>query len=114
MRLARIPLRAAVAAAALSALAALSGCVIAPAQPYGYGGEVVTVAPPAPQVEVYGVAPSPGWIWISGYWRWGGARYAWSPGYWSAPHPGYRWVPHRWVPHANGWRLDGGRWQRGG
>jgi hypothetical protein len=39
--------------------ALLGGCVVAPAPGY-YGGAVVTVAPPVPQVEVVGIAPTPG------------------------------------------------------
>lgn len=104
------PLRLALAAALAAALA---GCVVVPARPYAYGGEVVSVAPPPPQAEVYGVAPAVGWIWIGGYWRWGGGHYAWTPGHWSAPRPGYHWEPHRWVPHGGGWRMEGGRWERG-
>jgi hypothetical protein len=100
-------------ALAATSLMPLAGCVIAPIDPY-YGGEVVTVAPPAPYAEVYGAAPMAGGVWINGYWNWGGGRYAWRPGYWSPPRPGYHYRPHRWVPHRHGYRLDGGRWDRRG
>ena len=46
--------------------ALLGGCVVAPAPGY-YGGAVGTVAPPAPQVEVVGVAPGPGYVGMGGY-----------------------------------------------
>jgi hypothetical protein len=46
--------------------ALLGGCVVAPAPGYYGGGAVVTVAPPAPQYEVVGVAPTPGVVWFGG------------------------------------------------
>ena len=52
-------------------------------------------APPALRVERVGVRP--GYVWIPGYWRWGGARYVWVGGYWTHPRRGYRWVEPRWV-----------------
>ncbi len=62
-------MRAFAAAVAVSSL--VGACVVAPAPPYP-GGGVVMVAPPAPVVEDYGVAPGPGYIWIGGYWNWAG------------------------------------------
>ena len=47
---------------------ALSACVVVPDQRH-YADGVVMVAPPAPRVEVMGAAPSPGYIWMSGYWN---------------------------------------------
>jgi len=107
-----------IAAAAFPALAilALSACVVAPPPQYGVATypayTVATVPPPAPMGEVVGVAPYPGYFWISGYWGWIGGRYTWNAGHWQAPRPGYRWVPHRWVPQGNVWRGEGGRWER--
>jgi hypothetical protein len=57
---------------------ALAGCVIAPDQDH-YADGVVLVAPPAPRVEVIGVAPSPGYVWVAGYWSWVGGRHEWVP-----------------------------------
>lgn len=103
--------RRALAGAALSLAAlGLAGCVVAPVGPYGE--PVVAAAPPPPQAEVVGVAPAVGYVWISGYWNWGGARYVWVPGYWSPPRPGYHWVPHRWERHPKGWRQRPGHWER--
>lgn len=99
---------------ALATTAALSGCVVAPAQPY-YGGpgysEPVMVAPPPPQVEVVGPPPVVGQIWLGGFWNWTGHRHEWVPGHWENPRPGYSWVPHRWEQSGNGWRHSGGRWE---
>lgn len=93
----------------------LYGCVVV-ADPYGYQvsyvGGVVAVAPPAPRVEVYGVAPRPGYVWIGGYWNWVGGRHVWVAGHWSAPRAGYRWEGQHWVHGRDGWRLTRGRWVR--
>ncbi|MGA9024470.1 MAG: YXWGXW repeat-containing protein [Steroidobacteraceae bacterium] len=104
---------------ALLALAAtatlLGGCVVSgsvgiPA-PRLYVG-VVSEAPPPPQVEVIGVPPQPGYVWLGGYWNWVGGRHVWVGGHWEAPRAGYRWVPHEWVHAGGGWRLREGHWAR--
>jgi WXXGXW repeat (2 copies) len=102
-----------VAAAALAlASVTLTGCVVAPAPGYYEGGPVM-VAPPPPQVEVVGVAPAPGYVWIGGYWNWVGGRHVWVSGRWDAPPRGYHtWVAHRWVPYRGGYRLAPGHWAR--
>lgn len=103
--------------------AALPGCVVAPAYP-SYPNYPSARAPrydddlpgppPAPQYEVIGVAPYPGWFWISGFWSWRAGRHAWIGGHWEAPRPGYRWEPHRWEPasRGRGWREVPGQWAR--
>lgn len=92
--------------------ATLAGCVVAPAHHYGYGrGGYVTVAPPAPQVEVIGVAPGPGYFWVDGYWGWHGHRHHWVGGHWEHRRPGYRWEPHQWQRDGNRYREAPGRWQ---
>lgn len=101
------------AASLLLAGALLGGCVVAPAPGY-YRGAVVTVAPPAPLVEVVGVAPAPGYLWFGGYWNWVGNRHVWVAGHWGPGRPGYYWVPHAWVPAAGGWRLARGHWRAEG
>jgi WXXGXW repeat (2 copies) len=112
-----ISVRVAVAGALLAA--ALSGCVVTarPVVPAvgvevaAPGVEVIAPsAPPAPQVEVVGVAPAPGYFWIGGAWFWEGGRYAWHPGHWMAPRPGYRWEPHHWVYANGGWHMHAGHW----
>jgi hypothetical protein len=91
--------------------AALSACVVYPAR-VAYVGPTVAVAPPAPVVETYGVAPAPGYVWIGGYWNWVGGRHVWIRGHWAAPRPGYYWEPHRWVRGPDGWHLHEGHWVR--
>jgi hypothetical protein len=99
-----------VAGIAVLSGALLGGCVVAPAP--GYYGGVVTVAPPAPQVEVVGVAPQPGFVWVGGYYNWVGGRYTWVGGHWDGGHRGYHWVPHAWVRGGGGWRMQRGHWAR--
>jgi len=89
----------------------LAGCVVVPAQPYP-AGEVVTVAPPPPQVEYIGPPPAVGYVWLGGYWGWHGGRHVWVGGHWEAPRAGYYWVPHAWVREGNGWRMHEGHWAR--
>src|ERR1700683_1909500 len=73
---------------------------------------VVRVAPPAPIVETRGVAPGPGYVWISGYHNWNGTAHVWVPGRWEQPpRPHARWVAHRWVKRHGGWVLVEGRWR---
>jgi hypothetical protein len=96
--------------------ASLTGCVVAPRSGPAVVYDdvaVVDTAPPPPREELIGVAPYPGYFWISGVWFWEGGRHAWHPGYWEAPRPGYRWVPHRWERVGNSWHLRSGGWRRG-
>ena len=99
------------AGALLVAGALLGGCVVAPAPGY-YGGAVVTVAPPAPEVEVYGAPPYAGAVWLGGYWNWVGGRHVWVGGHWDHGRPGYHWVPHTWERSGGGWRMHEGHWAR--
>jgi|GEM_PF-968228 len=73
---------------------------------------VVYEAPPAPQVEVIPVAPSPVHVWISGYWGYRRGRWSWQPGYWSGPRVGYYWAPGHWHRRGSGWHFSGGYWRR--
>lgn len=86
------------------------GCALTPDPYYDDYGPAVYVPPPAPLYEYPGFAPYPGYIWISGYWQWLGARYEWRPGRWEAPRPGHAWVPYRWERQGDHWRSSGGRW----
>jgi hypothetical protein len=106
----------------------LSACIVVPSGRHyggygGYGGpggnpgnpgdDVVSVAPPAPQVDVVIAAPGPGYFWIGGFWNWVGGRHLWVGGHWQAHRPGYFWTPHAWQRHGQGWRARPGQWQRG-
>jgi hypothetical protein len=104
--------KAGVAVALVLAALTMGGCVVT-ARPAVYDGAVVTVAPPAPQVEVIGVAPAPGYVWFGGYWEWVGGRHVWRGGHWGPGRPGYRWVGHHWVQGpGGGWHMVQGHWER--
>ncbi len=76
----------------LAATSLLSACIVVPVggRHRGHGGyyadgggeAAVVVAAPPPQVEVIGVAPGPGYIWISGFWNPMGGRHVWIGGHW--------------------------------
>ncbi len=86
----------------------VSACVPPPPP----GAVFVRVAPPRARVEVIGVAPGPGYVWIAGYHAWRGGAYVWVPGRWERPpEPRYhRWVPGHWREHRNGWYWVEGHW----
>lgn len=97
---------------ALAAAVVVAGCVV---EPVGGGAGVYVgpaYAPPAPEYEVIGVAPAPGYIWSGGYWGWVGGRYVWRRGRWIAPRRGYSWVRPHWERGRDGWRFEGGHWRR--
>jgi len=74
---------------------------------------IVSVAPPAPRVEV---VPSPrhGYVWAPGHYEWRGGQYAWVDGHWLSARNGYEYREPRWVQRGNGeWMMVGGNWERG-
>jgi hypothetical protein len=95
----------------------LGGCAVYPA---GYGdvyssetivtGPVVRYNPPQPRVEVVGVAPFIGAVWIPGNWVWRD-RWSWNSGHWARPpHARSRWAPGSWHHDRRGWRWHDGHW----
>ncbi len=80
----------------------------------GQPGYVIVTEPPPPVVvETRPLPPSPGCVWIDGYWHWGGQKYVWNSGHWAVPPHGYtRWVPPRYERHEKGYRYVPGRWDR--
>lgn len=78
------------------------------------GEEVVVVAPPPLREEVIVERPSPGHVWIRGYWAWRGGHHVWVGGRWELPpHPGYVWVEPRWESRGNGYFFVAGNWRAG-
>ncbi len=89
------------------ALVALAACVYPPP-----GAIFVRVGPPVYREEVIGVAPGPEYVWVAGYWAWGGSDYYWVPGSWvMRPYPRAVWVPGRWHGNRRGWFWAPGRWR---
>ncbi len=88
------------------------GATTACAARAGYGGAYVRVPPPRPRVEVYGVAPGAGFVWVNGYWAGRGAGYVWTPGYWARPpRPNARWSPGRWEQRHGRYSFQPGCWR---
>jgi hypothetical protein len=78
---------------------------------YGYGGYVRTPPPPV-RYEAYGRPPSPGYVWVNGYWGYRSNNYYWVNGRWARPpRPHMRWESGRWEQNRNGWRYRDGRWR---
>lgn len=74
--------------------------------------EYASYEPPAEQVEVYGVAPGPDFVWIGGHHVWHSGAYHWEKGRWEKPpHAGARWERGRWEHTSRGWRYTDGRWR---
>ena len=90
----------------------LGGCTVYPHRTYYTGAVIVGSSPPPARVEVIGVAPWPGAIWITGRWVWRD-RWVWQDGYWAKPpQPATKWVPGRWTPHGpDRWQWVPGQWR---
>ena len=65
---------------------------------------------PVDVVYERGLAPGPGYIWISGDWYWSGGRYMWREGHWAPPRAGRTWNAGRWESSGKGWRWRKGHW----
>jgi hypothetical protein len=81
--------------------------------PAGVQGTIYSpAAPPAPQVEVIPVAPSPRHHWAYGHWAWNGGRWVWVGGHWQESRAGYYWVGHHWQHLPDGrWVFVEGHWR---
>lgn len=69
--------------------------------------------PPPERVEVIGVAPGAGYVWIRGHWGWDRNDFVWTPGRWVVVERGYRnWIPGHWVQRRHRWYWVEGHWGR--
>src|ERR1700730_6356409 len=76
-------------------------------------GVSVTIAPPELPIYVQPPCPAAGYIWIPGYWAWGGEDYYWVPGTWAlAPSVGLLWTPGYWGWESGVYIWNGGYWGR--
>jgi WXXGXW repeat (2 copies) len=93
---------------------ALAGAMLA-AFPAAAGARVfVRVAPPRAVVERPVRAPGRGYVWVGGYYRWGGHAYVWVPGRWAyPPRTAAVWVAPRWdyVPARHRYVFVAGFWR---
>lgn len=96
-------------------LLAMTGCFYQQPQPvYDPGYVEVPEAPPATvYVEPRPYPPGPGYIWVDGYWAWGGGRYFWERGHWAVPPRGYSgWVGPHYERYGHGYRYAPGHWSQ--
>ena len=69
--------------------------------------------PPADLVEVVGVPPAAGLVWLPGHWLWQGNEWIWSAGRWeSPPRATAVWETGRWIERFHAWAWRPGRWVR--
>jgi hypothetical protein len=67
--------------------------------------------PPPPRVEVIPRA-RPGYVWVPGFHRWDGRRYAWVGGHYDRPpRRGAVWVPGEWRGERGGHVWHEGYWR---
>ena len=98
-------------ALSLAVVLASSACVVR-ASPVMYEQEYADEAPPTPQVEVVGVAPSPNHLWVGGHWAWRGRRWVWAPGTWVVTRENHAWVPGYWQRRGRHHVWVEGAWRR--
>ena len=94
-------------------LAALVAAAVGCAGGYAATGNEVYAsnAPPPDRVEIIGPPPGSQYLWVDGYWRWGGASYDWVPGRWVVVQQGQQWQPGRWRHNRYGWFYVQGHWR---
>ena len=103
--------------AGLVFIVALGGCV---ATVQERPGRVVYVSGPPPQAiaEPRPAPPSPGMVWVDGYWHWTGVQYVWIPGRWETPPPQQNtWIAPSYTVVDGHHVYQTGRWSfsaRGG
>src|SRR5579859_1115552 len=74
----------------------------------------INFGPPPLRHEIRSAPPSPGWIWISGYYIFNDGRrdYDWVPGRWEAPpSPHHVWVAPRYRRNGNHYDYYQGSWK---
>jgi hypothetical protein len=77
------------------------------------GATCVDEAPPPLKEEVIGTSPTPGYIWMSGYYvYYGKAGYQWTDGHWGPARPGYHWNAPHWEQIGSKWIFTPGDWER--
>jgi hypothetical protein len=104
--------RQAVTVTALLGLAGLFGCGGNYQPEPGVRVAYIDRGPPRNRVEVRGVAPGAGTVWLPGYWRWTGRDYDWVQGRWAPVSSGFRsWSAGRWRHSRQGWYWVDGRWR---
>lgn len=69
--------------------------------------------PPAVVYEDPGPPPTPGFVWIDGYWAPSGRHYRWIRGHWERPpYEGAYWTHPHYDHYHEGWQMHEGHWDR--
>jgi YXWGXW repeat-containing protein len=105
-----LPVARARAALALPLALGLGGCAVgtSPCEPrLTYA---VASPPPRPLTETPSARPTPGMVWVPGYWHWDAICYVWVPGHWETPPPGRRWLPAETRSEGGAYRYYAGVW----
>jgi len=96
---------------ALAALLAAAPLLIARTAAGAQVAVTVNVAPPALPVYEQPPLPSPGYLWVPGYWSWGPEGYFWVPGTWVLPpDPDLVWTPGFWAFSEGAYVWNPGYW----
>jgi WXXGXW repeat (2 copies) len=78
-----------------------------------FGQISVSIGTPPPPIryEVRPAMPSPGYVWVDGYWGVNGGRYVWVPGVWRRPpYAGAYWSHPHYDHYNDGWHMHEGHW----
>jgi hypothetical protein len=75
-------------------------------------GYLVATAPPPHPVEVIVTAPSPRYVWVSGYYSYTGSTYVFIDGSYQIPPRGRtRYVQGQWQQTPKGYKRGKGHWK---
>jgi hypothetical protein len=105
----RSPLRAALSAAMLAPLFAVSLAALHSGPAHAQAIVIAPSAPPPPHVEPL-PPPRADYAWDPGHWRWSPSGYRWAPGHWRPARAGYRWIPGHWGRRGPNYRWIEGHW----
>ena len=84
------------------------------AAPVYQAPQIAAQAPPPFPVETLPPSPGVDYVWVRGYWTWGGVGWVWAPGRWMfPPRPRAAWVPGVWIydGHHHHYRWSPGHWR---
>ena len=91
-----------------SSIMLLAGC--AAPRPHTRVEARLTLAPPAPPVEVIPSAPYPDAYWIPGHWKWNGHAYIWAHGHWEQARASMVYQRAYWSNDSGNWVYHPARW----
>lgn len=106
------PVRSSSLRSAPALLGGLALVLLAACAPPPPGRVYIVRRPPPDRVEVIGVGPGSGFVYVRGYWRYEHDDFVWVPGRWVQLDRRYRgWVPGHWAHDRHGWYWVEGHWR---